>query len=122
MPGSVQDLQLDAADTEDFTILHALVLEHRRRRAMQDDRRLGGGDEVTVAGDMVGVRVRLEHVGDAKTLLAGDPEVVRHAVAAGIDDDRLPRLAASDEVREAPRLLVHELLEDHRPPSAWAPF
>src|SRR5947207_13358492 len=120
MAWRVQDPELDAADTEDLAILHRGVVEDRRRGPMHHDRGLRGGDEIAVAGDVVGMRVGLEHVGDAEALLARDPEIFRNAIPARIDDDGLSRLAAPDEVREAPRLLVDELLKDHRRPSRVA--
>ena len=75
--------------------------------------------EDPAAGDVIRVRVRLEDVGDPKALLPRDAEVFRHAIAPRVHDDGLAGLGTADEVREAPGLLVDELLKDHRlPPTA----
>ena len=78
------------------------------------DRRLGRGGQVAGAGDVVGVGVGLDDVGQAQTLLARQPEILGHAVPAGVHHDRLAGLATADQVAQAPRVLVDELLEDHR--------
>ena len=81
-------------------------------RAMDADGGAGGAGEVTIAGDVVGVRVGLHDVGDREPLLPGDPQIVVDTVAPGIDDHRASRLGAADEVGQAAGLLVEQLLED----------
>ena len=68
-------------------------------------------------GDVVGVVVGLEDVGDA------DPEVARQLevlvdLEARIDHRGDARLLVADEVRGTPEIVVNQLSEDHR---TWPP-
>src|SRR5437879_13257125 len=85
---------------------------------MEHDRRLGHGGEVAIARDVIGVRVRFEDPGDAQAFLSGQAHVLVDAITARVDDGGFTGLAASDQVGQAPRILVDELLEDHRPSPA----
>ena len=69
---------------------------------------IGAGVSHVKPGDLV---INLQRENWAQRRRVKGDDVI--AIPARIDDHRLARLAASDEVREAPRLLVHELLEDH---------
>ena len=114
VPGRVADLELDLAQTQRVAIDERHVREGHARRAMHVNGGLRGGAEVAVARDVIGVGVRLDHVGDREPLLARDTEIVVDAIPSGIDDDGAPRLGAADQVGQAAGLLVQELLEDHR--------
>jgi len=59
------------------------------------------------------VGVCLEDMRDLEALLAREAEVLVDAVAPGVDHDRLPGVPAADEVAQAARVLVQELLEYH---------
>ena len=68
--------------------------------------------EPAVAGDMVGVRVRLQHAHDPHALLLGRHQVLLDRVG-GVDQQRLARVGVTDEVGGAPEVLVDELPEQH---------
>ena len=111
--GRVAGLQLDVAEADHVAVGERRVREGHPGRAVHVDGGLGGGGEVAVARDVIGVRVRLDHVGDGQALLAGDAEIVVHAVPSRVDHDGAPGLGAADQVGQAARLLVQQLLEDH---------
>ena len=67
-----------------------------------------------VAGDVVGMVVRLEHVLDAEAVLFGESEVV---VDLPLRVDHRRRLAVGDDVGRAPEIFVQHLPEEHRPGS-----
>ena len=68
--------------------------------------------ETSVPGEVVGVRVGLEHADDSDALLVRRREVLLGRVSR-IDDDGLVRLLVADEVRRAAEVVVDELPEDH---------
>src|ERR1700752_2379751 len=120
----MRDLEAPAADHELVAVAHVLMLEGDTGGAMDEDRRPHRLGQIAVARDVVGMGVRLEDVADREALLGGEAEILGHAVTAGIDHEGLPGLATADQVREAARLFVEDLLEDHwalfypRPPTA----
>src|SRR5688572_12146870 len=63
---------------------------------------------------MVGVCVGLDDAGDLQPLAPGQPDVVVNPLTSGVDHDGLAGSPAADEVRKTARLLVLELVEDHR--------
>jgi hypothetical protein len=68
--------------------------------------------EAPVPGEMVGVRVRLDHADDASFAMLGLLEVLLDRESR-IDDDCLARARVADEVRSTPERVVDELREDH---------
>ena len=68
--------------------------------------------EAAVPGDVVGVRVRLERAddSDAEPLGLREDRLDRER---RVDDDRLARLLATDEVRRAAEVVVQQLREEH---------
>ena len=62
-PGVWATLKLDVADAELVAVAHVLVLEGHAGRVVHMDRRPRRRGQVAVAGDVVGVGVRLEDVG-----------------------------------------------------------
>ena len=79
----------------------------------------GNGDallerESSMSGDVVGVRVRLEHAHDAKAFLLGRFEVRLDRVG-GVDDERLSCPRVTDQIRGAAEIVVDELAEHHEP-------
>src|SRR5438477_333919 len=112
--GRVGDLDANAADAQLVAVAHFAVLEGDAGGAVHEDRRARELGEIAIARDVVGVRVGLDDVADRETLLRGQAQVLVDPVAAGIDDEGAPGLAAADQVGEAPRLFVQDLLEDHR--------
>ena len=74
--------------------------------------------EAPVPGDVVGVRVRLEHARDPHVPLLGLLEVLLDRVR-GIDDHRLARGLVADQVGRAAEIVVDELRErTNRKPTA----
>src|SRR5207245_9804156 len=94
----------------------AMRVEGEARGPRSEDRSGRGGGVGAVARDVVGVGVRLDDVRDLQALAPRQSQIFVDAVAARIDDDSLAGLAAADQVREAPGLLVQDLLEDHPGP------
>jgi hypothetical protein len=68
--------------------------------------------EPAVAGDVVGVRVRLED-GNYPDGAPADLVEVRLDPVSRVDEDGEPGMLVADEVRRAPQVVVDELLEEH---------
>ena len=66
--------------------------------------------EPSVAGDVVGVRVRLEHVADLEAVLLGEREVLLD-LPLRVDHGRLAPVG--DDVGRAAEVLVQHLAEEH---------
>ena len=78
------------------------------------DRRPGGAGEATVAGDVVGVVVRLQHVLDPHPVQAGEVHVGVD-VPLRVDHRGDARARVADQVGGAAEILVDDLSEEHRP-------
>jgi hypothetical protein len=74
-----------------------------------------------VTGDVVGMRMGLQHANDPDPLVRGGREV-RLGRVRGVDQDGLARLLVADEVGGTPEVLVDELAEKHRPLTLSARF
>ena len=70
-----------------------------------------------VAGDVVGVSVRLDHARDPDAVPLGFGEVRLDRVR-GVDQHRLARVHVADEVGGTTEILVDELTEQHAAPEA----
>ena len=79
---------------------------------MHVDPRPGGGGQAPVAGDVVGVVVRLEDVFDRDAEVAGEPQVLAD-LEPRVHDRRDARGLVADQVGGAPEVLVRDLPEDH---------
>jgi hypothetical protein len=101
---------LDVADPHHVCVPQRLVLVLDVRLRRDVDGRAGRGREAPVARDVVGVVVRLEHVGDPEVVLVCEREVVRD-LPLRVDHGRLA--AARDDVRGAAEVLVEHLPEEH---------
>ncbi len=64
--------------------------------------------EAAVAGDVIRVRVRLEHPLDPDAGLSGGLQVLLDR-EGGVDDDGEPRLQVADQIRGAAKVVVDEL-------------
>ena len=82
------------------------------RRRVHANRQAVLEREPAVAGDVVGVRVRLEHADDPDAVPLGLVEVLLDRVGR-VDEERLARLLVSDEVGGAAEIVVDELAEEH---------
>jgi hypothetical protein len=67
--------------------------------------------EAPVSGDVVGVRVRLEHALDAHTGVCGCVEVGLNREGR-VDDHGAACRRITHQIRAAPEVLVHELAEE----------
>ena len=88
--------------------------ELRLGRAMNVDAAAVVEREATVPGEMVGVRVRLEHAREPNLLVRRLVEVLLDRVGR-VDDRGLAGVLVADQVRRAAEAVVHELAEDHKP-------
>ena len=68
--------------------------------------------EASVAGEVVGVGVRLEHADQPHVLSRASLEVLLDRVRR-VDDHRCPLVLVADQVRRAAEAVVDELVEDH---------
>jgi hypothetical protein len=111
--GHVQDLERHVADPDLPAVLHRIVREGGIGGGVNVDPRPGLGGQGLVARHVVGVHVGLEDAGDREALAPGYRHVVVHPIAGRVHDGRLPGLGAADQVGQAARLLVQDLLKDH---------
>ena len=109
---SVNAPEHDVAERDLGAVLESVVGVVGLGGGMNADRELVLEREPTVAGDVVGVRVRLHDSNEPNPALLGFLEVLLDRKGR-IDDDCLVRALVSDEVRGASERLVDELREDH---------
>ncbi len=95
-------------------MLERLVREVRVDQTMDVDHGAGRRSEAAMAGDVIGVVVGLEDVGDAHVQVARQLEVLLD-LEARVDDGRDAGLVVADEVRGAAEVVVNYLSKDHRP-------
>jgi hypothetical protein len=101
----------NVAELELGTVVEPIVFVLRLCSARDVQGRACRLGEAPVAGDVVGVVVRLEHVHDPEVVLVGEVEVVLD-LPLRVDDGRLP--AVGDHVGRAREVLVQHLAEEHR--------
>ncbi len=113
VPRRVKRPDHDVAELDLRPVLEVLVLERRLRLAVEAHRQPVLERQPSVAGDVVGVRVRLEHADepDAAPLRLDEERFDR---VGRVDGDGHARLLVADEVRGAAEVVVHELREEHR--------
>ena len=114
MPGRVHDPQQQRAEVDLLAVTQATEREEHVRRLVQAELGAGRGGQLAVAGDVIGMEVRVDHQPDAVAALLGEVEV-RLDVVGRIDDHRLAGLSRRDEVGGAAEVVVQELLEVHGP-------
>ena len=110
--GSVDAAHGDGARGDQVTVGERVVRVLRLGHAVHRDGHLVLERQPAVAGDVVGVRVRLEHADDAHTVPLGLVEVLLDRVGR-VDQDRLARSLVADEVGGAAEVLVDELAKQH---------
>ena len=108
----VQQAERDVAEHDFPSVLEPVVVVLDLGRWVNRNRDPLLEREASVPGDVVGVRVGLEHADDSDALLVRRREVLLGRVSR-IDDDGLVRLLVADEVRRAAEVVVDELPEDH---------
>ena len=112
MPGCAHSSYDDASELDLRSILQRVVREARLRRLVDPDRQSVLEGEPAVAGDVIGVGVRLEYADKLDLVLRRRVQILLDG-ESGIDDDRLPRLLVADEIRGAPEIVVDELSKEH---------
>ena len=100
----------DLADRDRVAVGERLVLELDPCAGRHVDGGAGRLGQAALAGDVVGVVVRLEDVGDPEAVLLGELEVGLD-VPFRVDDRRLAPVG--DDVGRAPEILVQHLPEEH---------
>lgn len=115
VPRRVADLQLDLAQGEPLAVLQGLGGEVRRGHVAVGDDGAGGGGQLEVTGQEVGVEVGLEDPldGEAGGLGVGD---VLGDVALGIDDDGPAGRLVADQVAVEGQAAQLVLAEEHGHP------
>jgi hypothetical protein len=104
--------QDDLADLDLRPVVERLVRERRPCVAVNANREAVLERETSVAGDVIGVRVRLEDAHEPD-LAAFRLRQYRLDVVGRVDDDRDALLLVADEVAGATQIVVQELLEEH---------
>jgi hypothetical protein len=108
----VERANAQRAELELPAVVERLVRVVRGGRPVDVDRRAGRGGEPAVAGDVVGVRVGLEHVLDADAEVAREREVILD-VELGVDDGGEAGILVADQVRGAAEVVMGHLAEQH---------
>ncbi len=101
-----------AADVDFLTVDERLVRVVRSGERVDRDGNAVLEGEPAVAGDVVGMRVRLDCPHDADMAVRGFVEVLLDRVGR-VDDHGLPGLLVADQVGGAAEVVVDELAEDH---------
>ena len=112
MPGRVQDADLHVAERDLLPVRERLVRILGLRGRVDVNGNAVLEREPAVPGDVVGVRVRLEHARDPHVPLLGLGEVRLDRVR-GIDDHGLTRGLVADQVGRAAEIVVDELPKLH---------
>ena len=112
VPGRVQDADLHVAERDLLSVRKRLVGILGLRRGVHVDGDAVLEREPPVAGDVVGVRVRLEDARDPHVPLGRLLEVGLDRVR-GIDDHGLTRGLVADQVGRAAEIVVDELPKLH---------
>ena len=110
--GCVQDADRERSDPELLAVLDGVERERRLGQRVNAHRRFVLEREPSVTGDVVCVRVRLEHANDPHARPFGLLEVGLDRVG-GIHYHRLPGPFVADQVGRAAEVVVHKLPEQH---------
>ena len=110
--GRVQRPHDDVAELQLPAVVEGLVLVVGLGQPVHVDRRARGGRQAPMAGDVVGVVVRLEDVLDADVHVPREAQVLVD-LEAGIDDGGRSGAAVADEVRRAAEVVMGDLAKDH---------
>ena len=110
----VQDTQPCLAHRQLLTVRERLERVRRVGDRVDRDRKTVLQGEPSVAGDVVGVRVRLEHAFDPQTLSCSGVDVLLD-LEGRVDDHGHACVAVPDQIRGTAEILVDELPEEeHR--------
>ena len=110
--GCVQDANRERADLDILSVLDGIEWKGRLGERMNAHRRAVLERQSAVPGDVVGVRVGLEHADDPHACPFGLLEVGLDRVG-GIHEHRLAGCLVADQVGRAAEVVVHKLSEQH---------
>ena len=110
--GRVQHANRERADRDFLPVLDRIERELRLGERMDAHRDAVLERQAAVAGDVIGVRVGLEHADDPHACLLGFFEVGLDRVG-GVDDHRLAGRLVADQVGRAAEVVIHKLAEQH---------
>ena len=113
--GRVDDAQSHRADLDRVAVRHRVVRVVDAGGRVDADRDAMLERQPAVAGDVVGVRVRLDGAHDAHAVPLGLGEQRLDRIRR-VDEHRDTRLLVTDEVTRAAEVVVQELVEDHGRP------
>ena len=111
--GGVTDFDGDVAEAVPLAVGKAPGFELGDSDIAVPDLRPGGGSQLKVAREKVGVEVRLEHQLDREPVLLGRLEIGRH-VATGVDDDGTLRALVGDDIGGLREAIEVVLFEEHQ--------
>ena len=112
VPGRVEHVQRDVADVDAVGVAQRPVLVDGVRDLVDRDPAAVLLRQHAVTGDVVGVRVRLDHAHQAGAVALAQGEHLAH-VQRRIDDHGLAGCLAAHEIGGTAQVAPHDLLEDH---------
>ena len=112
VPRCVDAAQDDVAERDLVAVFERIVRVLGLGRRVHAHRDTVLEREAPVPGEVVGVRVRLDHAHDAHVAMLGLVDVLLDRKGR-IDDDSLAGAWIADEIRRTPERVVDELREDH---------
>ena len=110
VPGAREHLDLVAAHGEPIAVAKPGRRDVGCRVRREQDLGARARSQLRGAGEVIGMRVGLDHEAQAQPALVEFPQVVRDAVRSRIDESGLTRVSIRDEIREA--ILGTHLVED----------
>ena len=110
--GGVHDADGNVADVQHLTVSEGVERVLGLGQRMNGDGQAVLEREPAMAGDVVGVSVRLEHAHDPHALLVSRLEVLVDCVR-GVDHEGFAAGLVTDQVRGAAEIVVDELAEEH---------
>ena len=110
--GCVQDANRERADLDILSVLDGIEWKGRLGEGMNAHRRAVLERQSAVPGDVVGMRVRLEHAHDPHACPFGLLEVELDRVS-GIYEHRVAGFLVADQIGRAAEIIVHKLSEQH---------
>ena len=112
VPGRVDRADDDVAELDLRAVVQRLVLEGSACGLVDVDGQAVLEGEAPVAGDVIGVRMRLENADQVDRPQLALLEVLLDR-ERGIDHDRDALVLVADEIRRTPEIVVDELREEH---------
>src|SRR2546426_5193809 len=109
----MQDAKARVAELDFLAIAHRRERDVDVRGSVKPVRRAGLLRQLHAAGPVVGVDVRVDHLGNLHLLRTREADVRIPVACARIDNGALPERAAPKQIRGAPQVVVVERAENH---------